>query len=88
MLNTEMNLGEKIETIILSRTDGKYGKYLGATAQTFGACEVDGKIYKVERNIEVDSDKPFWTVRNITDNTVATEDDQYYLGCIKPEHFH
>ncbi len=83
-----MHIGEKIETIIYSRKDGQFGQYLGSTAVTFGACCIDGIIYKVERNIEVDNDKPFWTVRNINHGTVATETDKDYLGCIREEHFH
>lgn len=83
-----MHIGEQIETIIHSRKDGKFGEYLGSSAKTFGACRIDGVIYKVERNIEVERDTPFWVVRNVNDGTVATEDEPDYLGCIRAEHFH
>lgn len=81
-----MNIGEKIETLVLCRCDGVFGKYLGSTAVTFGACQIDDIVYKVERNIELDG-SPMWVVRNVNDGTVATHDDSYGLSLIKERDF-
>lgn len=81
-----LNIGEKIETIIFARADGGLGEYLGASGQTFGACRIDGVVYKVERNNEVDADT-VWTVRNVNEGTVATHDDYYGLPLIKESDF-
>ena len=81
-----MNLGEKIETILYRRTNGNFGLYLGSTAKTFGACKIDGVIYKVERNIETD-DNPMWKVKNLTTGKVAIAQDEYDIGLIKPSDF-
>lgn len=79
------NLGEKIEAIIMSRKSGAYGKYLGSSAQTFGACEIDGQIYKVSRKIEPPSN---WTVNNVTCGiSVTIEGDRWDLASIKESHF-
>lgn len=83
-----MHIGEKIEAILYTRTSGELGEYIGESAKTFGACSIEGKIYKVERYIETDNKKPFWTVRNVTDGTTATADDEYYLPCIRSTDFH
>lgn len=65
-----MKLGEIIETIILSRTSGKLGEYLGSTAATFGACRIDGVVYKVKRFIEAESSS-YWEVLNVNTGRVA-----------------
>ena len=77
-----MHIGEKIETIIHSRKSGSFGEYLGDSANTFGACNICGVIYKVERNIENPAE-PMWVVRNINDATVAIGMGQWDLAGIK-----
>lgn len=86
MTYNELILGEKIETILSTRSNGLYGKYLGATAKTFGACAVGGVVYKVERNIEINDD-PMWVVRNMNDNTTATAQEKWDLASIREEDF-
>lgn len=80
-----MNLGEKIETIILSRRSGSFGEYLGSSSDTFGACRIDGVVYKVARSVEVD--EPTFVVHNVNDGTFAVAQDKHDLGCIKPTDF-
>lgn len=65
-----MTLAEQIEVIVTKRENGKLGDYLGATANIFGACRIDGVIYHVKRSIDVDA--PYmYAIKNINDNTVA-----------------
>lgn len=80
-----LNLGEKIETIIMSRKSGTFGKYLGSSAQTFGACEIEGQIYKVSRKVEVPAS---WTINNITrDVSITIDGDRWALATIKESDF-
>tara|TARA_B110000196_G_scaffold319054_1_gene335956 strand:- start:5099 stop:5353 length:255 start_codon:yes stop_codon:yes gene_type:complete len=68
---SKLYLGEKIETIILSRKSGKFGKYLGSTKNFFGSVDILGCIYHVERNVEIDENKPwFWRVKNVNTGNV------------------
>mgnify|MGYP003624617890 CR=1 FL=1 len=78
----EQCLGEKIETIILSRKDTSQGKYLGSSAQTFGAALINGVVYKVMRNLEV-SENWFWKVFNVNTGKTITLKDQYDLPCLR-----
>lgn len=71
-----MTLAENIETILRNRADGKVGQYLGSTANVFGACSIDGVVYHVKRDNEVDS-KYRWGIKNINANTVAYTDEDY-----------
>jgi hypothetical protein len=78
----KQHLGEKIETIILSRKDTNHGRYMGSSAQTFGAAMIDGIIYKVARNIET-SENWFWKVLNVNTGDSVTLTDQYDLPCLR-----
>jgi hypothetical protein len=77
-----MNLGEKLETIIFSRKSGDLGNYLGSSAETFGAAEIEGVIYKITRNIETVGDF-FWTVLNVNTGNIVRLKDKYDLPCLK-----
>lgn len=81
-----LNIGEKIETIILSRSNGTFGEYLGSTAKTFGAVRIDGVVYKVERPVEVN--KPAYIIRNVNDGTTAIVEDKYDLPMVTEADFH
>lgn len=80
-----MSLGEKIETILRCRSNGLLGKYLGCSADTHGACLIDGKIYKVKRSIEVDGQGCI--VYNVHDNTVAVRSTFQAIASIKESDF-
>jgi len=77
-----MNLGEKLETIIFSRKSGNLGNYLGSTAETFGAAEIEGVVYKIARNIEAVGDF-FWTVLNVNTGNIVKLKGEYDLPCLK-----
>ena len=81
-----MHLGEKIESIILSRESGKLGLYLGNTASTFGMCRVDGVTYRVKRFIEIDS-KYYWTVQDLDTLNVAYSKDKDSIASLKKSDF-
>lgn len=80
-----MNLGEKIETIILTRETGNYGEYLGCTGETFGACRIEGVVYKVTRPNEIG--KPEFTILNVNTGEVAIVEDRFDLPMITEADF-
>lgn len=49
-----ISIGEKVETIVCSRSSGEFGLYLGSSPQTFGAAHVDGMTFKVGSRVEID----------------------------------
>jgi hypothetical protein len=79
----KLSLGEKIEAIIYGRKDFDFGKYMGASAKTFGAARIDGIIYKVERNIEVMEEPWFWRVHNVNTGKKIELEDKYDLPCLQ-----
>ena len=79
MASSELCVGEKVETIIFSRSSGKYGDYLGSSSETFGAACVDGVIFNVERDNSVDGDW-FWKVRNLDTGLSSTLKDHNDLA--------
>jgi hypothetical protein len=75
-----INLGEKIETILRSQKNGNFGLHL-----TDSHVRIDGKTYRIDRGVEVD--QPYWTVTNLTDMTVAVAHERFDLGMIKESSF-
>lgn len=81
-MDNKQHLGEKIETIILARKDTSHGKYMGSSAETFGAALIDGIVYKVTRNLDV-TQNWFWKVFNVNTRNTVTLTDQYDLPCLR-----
>jgi hypothetical protein len=76
----QLCIGEKVETVLLSRESGAHGEYLGhvddqgITAQVI--CE--GITFEITRCVEVDG--PFWTVKNLSTGKVATGNENNDLA--------
>lgn len=77
-----MNVGEKIETIIHSRKSGLFGRYLGSTSYTFGACVIDGVQYCVRRCID-GSEPWYWQVKNVSTGKTVDLVDQWDLPSLQ-----
>lgn len=79
-----MNLGEKIETILLSRKNGVYGDYIGLIDEKYEQCLVDDVIYNVTRNVEIDTQ--YWCITNKDTNEIAFA-PKNYIGLITEASF-
>ncbi len=79
-----MQLGEKLETIVLNRISGSCGEFLGEKGSVT-KCYVDGVVYMVKRNVEVGF--PFWTVINCDTGAYFKCEDEWGLCCLRSNDF-
>lgn len=72
-----ISTGEKVETVIFSRSSGAHGQYLGSTAQTFGAARVEGMTFKVGNFSEIGPFKVFHVESGLSEEI----EDRYEIPC-------
>ena len=72
-----ISIGEKVETVILTRANGAHGQYLGSSAETFGAARVDGMTFKVGSFTEIGAFK----VLHVESGLVEEIEDRYEIPC-------
>lgn len=88
---SNMHIGEKIETVLLKRTNGAYGEYLGCEPHTVGdgsvvhSVRVEGHVYYVHDTMWLPP-YPYYVVTREGSESVFGA-DKYGLGLIKASDF-
>lgn len=70
-----ISIGEKLETVIVSRATGAHGEYLGSSAGVWGMAKVEGMTFKVGSFSEFGA----FNVTHIESGNVETIEDRYEI---------
>ncbi|RPM25821.1 hypothetical protein IPC1293_31110 [Pseudomonas aeruginosa] len=70
-----ISIGEKLETVIVSRATGAHGEYLGSSAGVWGMAKVEGMTFKVDSFSEFGA----FNVTHVESGNVETIEDRYEI---------